>query len=73
MLIHRYFTDPQYLIKLTGSDDVIFSFNDDDTELCTVIVSLMQKESRERAVKGDTTELFIRFDIFKVKYYYNLL
>ena len=57
--------DPQYLVKLTGNDDVIFSFGDGEEDLCTVIVSLMQKDTRERIVKGEES-VYMRFDIFKV-------
>jgi hypothetical protein len=51
---------------LTSTDDVIFAFGDDGADLCTVIVSLMKKDSGERIVRNTQADVYIRFDIFKV-------
>jgi hypothetical protein len=46
---------------------VIFAFNDNDQEeYCTAIISLMQKDTRERTVKGEQVPDGIGFVVFKV-------
>ena len=64
LLMYCYNLDPQFLIKLTSTDDVIFSFGDED--YCTLIISLFKTDERERVLKGEAA---IHFDIFKVTVY----
>ncbi len=58
----KYWTNPQFLVSLTDVD------NDDNENLATVIVALMQKDSRlKRAETGrESADEFIQFRLFKV-------
>ena len=48
---------------------MVFDLGDHETGTCTVIISLMQKETKERIVKGIEEDIYMRFDIFKVSIY----
>ena len=58
----RYWTNPQYLIRLVDVD------LDDNENLATLIVALMQKNTRENRAKksGMLAEEFIQFRLFRV-------
>lgn len=58
----RFWTNPQFLVKLVDVD-----VNDDDN-LATMIVALMQKFTREKRSQnhGQTAEEFIQFRLFRV-------
>ena len=57
-----FWTNPQFLVHLTDVD------KDDNEEKATIIVSLMQKDSRlKRMERGeDSCEEYIQFKLFKV-------
>jgi hypothetical protein len=59
----KFWTNPQFLIKLHDVD------KDDNENMATVIVSLMQKDTRLRRLKSreDSSEEFIQFRLFSVK------
>jgi len=57
----KYWTNPQYLVRLNFIDD------GDDEKLCTMIIALMQKETRRRRLHGLEAEDYIQFRVFKVK------
>jgi hypothetical protein len=59
----RYWTNPQFFINLVDVDP------DDNEDLATVVVSLMQKYTREkrREKNGKLTEEYIQFRLFKIK------
>lgn len=59
MFLESFATNPQYRMKLTDSDP-----NDDD-ELCTVIVAVMQKYRRELKSAG-MDNLAIGFAVYEV-------
>lgn len=58
----RYWTNPQYLIRLVDVD------LDDNENLATIIIALMQKNTRENRAKksGMLAEEFIQFRLFRV-------
>ncbi|CAF0870416.1 unnamed protein product [Rotaria sordida] len=56
----KYWTNPQYLIKLEFIDGGI------EEKWCTMIISLMFKENRQRILNGEET-VYVAFDIYKVK------
>lgn len=60
----RYWLNPQYLIKLVDVDP------DDNEDLASVIVALMQKHTREKRAQrdGEAAEEFIQFRFYKVTY-----
>ena len=62
MLVEKYWTNPQYLVRLNFIDD------GDDEKLCTMIIALMQKETRQRRLHGLEAEDYIQFRVFKVNY-----
>jgi len=58
----KFWTNPQFLVTLTDVD------KDDNENMATVIVALMQKDSRLKRTHSDSsTEEFIQFKLFKVK------
>ena len=67
----KFWINPQFLVILRDVD------KDDNENMATVIVSLMQKDARIKRIKTrqETTEEFIQFRLFKVKLYniYNRL
>ncbi|ELU01678.1 hypothetical protein CAPTEDRAFT_182806 [Capitella teleta] len=58
-----YWLNPQYFIRLTDPDE------DDDEELCTLVVSLVQKFTRRRKTfeKTDDTQGAIGYDVYRVR------
>lgn len=58
----RFWMNPQFLIRLVDVDA------DDDDDLATMIVALMQKYTREKRAQrnGEMAEEFIQFRVFKV-------
>ena len=59
----KFWTNPQFLVTLTDVD------HDDEENLATVIIALMQKDSRLKRLKARTesAEEFIQFRLFKVR------
>jgi hypothetical protein len=59
----RYWTNPQFLINLVDVDP------DDNEDMATVVVSLMQKYTREkrRDKNGQLAEEYIQFRLFRIK------
>ncbi|CAF4094380.1 unnamed protein product, partial [Rotaria sordida] len=57
----KYWTNPQYLVRLNFIDD------DDNENLCTMIIALMQKETRQRRLRGLEGEDYVQFRVFKTK------
>ena len=64
--LEQYWTNPQYLIRLNFVDD------NDDENLCTMIIALMQKETRQRRLSGLPGEDYVQFRVFKVRCHYSL-
>jgi hypothetical protein len=60
---NSFWTNPQFLIKLTDVDPT------DNENMGTLIVSLMQKYTREKRseTKGESAEEYIQFRLYKVK------
>ena len=60
---NAYWTNPQFLIKLTDVDPT------DDENMATVIISLMQKYTRQKRSEtgGDSAEQSVQFRLYKVK------
>ena len=58
----NFWRNPQFLVTLTDVD------HDDDENLATVIIALMQKDSRLKRIKArsESAEEFIQFRLFKV-------
>ena len=59
-----FWTNPQFLVTLASPD------SDNQNNKCTIIVSLMQKYTREKRMRfsqEDSYEEFIQFRIFKIK------
>lgn len=58
----RFWLNPQFVIKLVDVD-----LNDDE-DLATVIISLMQKYTREKRIKknGDQAEEFLQFRFYRI-------
>ncbi len=58
----KFWMNPQFLINLPDVD------KDDDENLATVIISLMQKDTRLKRVQTgtDSCEEYIQFRLFKV-------
>lgn len=58
-----FWTNPQFLVTLTDVD------SDDNENLATMIVALMQKHTREKRFKtnGDPAEEYIQFRVYKIK------
>ncbi len=58
----KFWTNPQFLINLTDVD------KDDDEDLATMIISLMQKDTRLKRIqtKTDSCDEYIQFRLFKV-------
>jgi hypothetical protein len=61
MCLEKYWTNPQYFVRLNFIDD------DDSENLCTMIVALMQKDTRQRRIRGLEGEDYIQFRLFKVR------
>ena len=59
-ILEKYWTNPQYLVRLNFIDD------GDDENLCTMIIALMQKETRQRRIRGLEGEDYVQFRVFKV-------
>ena len=59
-VLEKYWTNPQYLVRLNFIDD------GDDENLCTMIIALMQKETRQRRLRGLEGEDYIQFRVYKV-------
>lgn len=60
--IDTFAINPQYIINLTDPDE------DDDQDLCTVIVALMQKSRREaKKYRMGSSELTIGFSVYALK------
>lgn len=57
----KYWTNPQYLVRLNFIDD------DDEENLCTMIIALMQKDTRQRRIRGLEGEDYVQFRVFKIK------
>jgi hypothetical protein len=57
-----YWTNPQFLVRLTDVDPY------DNENKATIIVSLMQKYTREKRIKnrGDSCEEFIQFRLYRI-------
>ena len=60
--LEKYWTNPQYLVRLNFIDD------GDDDNLCTMIIALMQKETRQRRLRGLEGEDYVQFRVFKVRF-----
>ena len=60
--LEKYWINPQYFVRLNFIDD------DDDDNLCTMIIALMQKETRQRRLRGLDAEDYIQYRVFKVKF-----
>lgn len=60
--IYKYWTNPQFAISLQDVDE------DDNEDMATVIISLMQKDTRiKRLLTGeDSSEEFIQFRLFRI-------
>ncbi|CAF1568337.1 unnamed protein product, partial [Didymodactylos carnosus] len=58
----KYWTNPQYLVKVNYTDD------GDEQNLCTMIIALMQKETRLRRIQGKEGEDYVQFRVFKRQY-----
>lgn len=60
---NSFWTNPQFLVTLTDVDP------DDDENMATVIISLLQKYTREKRKEnnGQATEQHIQFRLFRVK------
>jgi len=65
--LEKFWTNPQYLVRLNFIDD------GDDENLCTMIIALMQKDTRQRRIHGLEGEDYVQFRVFKVRIYYNFL
>lgn len=61
MCLEKYWTNPQYFVRLNFIDD------DDNENLCTMIVALMQKDTRQRRILGLEGEDYVQFRVFKVR------
>lgn len=61
-MLAKFWTNPQFIISLEDVD------RDDNENLATVIISLMQKDSRlKRIATGDqTNEEYIQFRFFRI-------
>lgn len=59
-LLEKYWTNPQYLVRLNFIDD------GDDENFCTMIIALMQKDTRQRRLLGLEGEDYVQFRVFKV-------
>ncbi|KAI3381270.1 hypothetical protein SNEBB_003662 [Seison nebaliae] len=58
---YMYWTNPMYLIKMTEVD-----MYDNDNK-CTMVVSMMQKDSRQRRLDGgDAGEYYIQFRVYRL-------
>ena len=60
--LEKYWTNPQYLVRLNFIDD------GDDENLCTMIIALMQKDTRQRRIRGLEGEDYVQFRVFKVRH-----
>ena len=61
MILAKFWTNPQFLLKREDVD--IY----DNENKCTIIVALMQKNSRLKRIKNkQDSEEYIQFKIFKV-------
>jgi hypothetical protein len=60
LILEKYWTNPQYLVRLNFIDD------GDDENLCTMIIALMQKDTRQRRIRGLEGEDYVQFRVFKV-------
>lgn len=60
LCLEKYWTNPQYLVRLNFIDD------DDKENLCTMIIALMQKDTRQRRIRGLEGEDYVQFRVFKV-------
>lgn len=58
----KFWTNPQFLIQVTDVD------LEDNENLATVVIALMQKDCRLKRIKEkcDSAEEFIQFKLFKV-------
>jgi hypothetical protein len=62
----KFWSNPQFMVNLHDVDQ------DDNSEKCTIVVSLMQKDARLKRLKTKTdSEEFIQFKIFKVNEKHN--
>lgn len=61
--LDTFWTNPQYLIRLNDVDD------NDNQNLATVIISLMQKDSREKKVEteGKKADVYFQFRLYFLK------
>lgn len=59
--LEKFWTNPQYMVRINFIDD------DDNDNLCTLIIALMQKDTRQRRSRGLHGEDYIQFRVFKVK------
>ncbi len=64
-LLEKYWTNPQYLVRLNFIDE------GDNENLCTMIIALMQKETRQRRLNGQEGEDYVQFRVFKVRNSYD--
>jgi hypothetical protein len=62
-LSEKYWTNPQYLVRLNFIDE------GDNENLCTMIIALMQKDTRQRRLQGLEGEDYVQFRVFKVRIY----
>ncbi|CAF1216362.1 unnamed protein product [Adineta steineri] len=60
----KYWINPQYLVRLNFIDE------GDDENLCTMIIALMQKGTRQRRIEGLEGEDYVQFRVFKVRSLY---
>lgn len=58
----KFWTNPQFLIQVSDVD------HDDNENLATIVIALMQKDCRLKRIRGncDSAEEFIQFKLFKV-------
>ncbi|CAF3599350.1 unnamed protein product [Rotaria sp. Silwood1] len=63
-LKEKFWTNPQYLVRLNFIDD------DDNQNLCTMIIALMQKETRQRRLHGLQGEDYVQFRVYKVRNFF---
>jgi hypothetical protein len=61
--LEKFWINPQYLVRLNFIDD------GDDENLCTMIIALMQKDTRQRRIHGLEGEDYVQFRVFKVRIY----
>jgi len=57
----KFWTNPQFLVDVADVDKY------DDDDMCSIIVALMQKDSRLKRKGGESSEEFVQFRLFRIK------